>query len=260
MNANQNLREYVMDGTDLKLLRLNEISKIKLGIDYIAKISANGDYIAFLNADEPSVLKVYSTTQQTVMELDSEISISVIEWDQHDSRFLVIQGYNITGDLVLKKIHVSDRYLHQQQSSKNIKSQLCRVSIPIMVFRTNETTSNKEGYFTIEVIEEFEGIPENDREGLKLIMDIKHNLVMKKLAAVKKSIITNVGSDQVWLQIAQICNNHDQSQLARLCLGKMKNAKALRTISFQEARNENSNLKELLNIHLGFLSLNRKLF
>lgn len=76
------------------------------------------------------------------------------------------------------------------------------------------------------------------------------NLAQGDIESVIKSIRL-IKSDTIWMNLASTCIKLKKIKLARMCLGKLKNAKALRTICADRKDMNNMKLAPEYALHLG---------
>jgi hypothetical protein len=130
---------------------------------------------------------------------------------------------------------------------------LCSLTIPNVVFINNNPTldAEKDSLFAVETINEYKGALTESPQVIRTITDFCFNLAIGNLDDAIKNV-RMVGNDSIWEIMAKICAKSANFELSKICLRKLKNAKALRTIS---KSCESENLGEIkaanLLVHMG---------
>lgn len=84
------------------------------------------------------------------------------------------------------------------------------------------------------------------------ITEFCFNLASGDIERVIKAIKV-IKSDHIWINLATVCIKMRKMKLARMCFGKLKNAKALRTIGLDRKDNYDCKLAPQYALHLGNL-------
>jgi intraflagellar transport protein 140 len=82
------------------------------------------------------------------------------------------------------------------------------------------------------------------------VTDFCFNLAAGDIESVIKTIKL-IKSDHIWINLANVCIKMRKMKLARMCFGKLKNAKALRTIGLDRKDKYDIKLAPQYALHLG---------
>ncbi|KAJ3347753.1 hypothetical protein HDU91_006708, partial [Kappamyces sp. JEL0680] len=100
------------------------------------------------------------------------------------------------------------------------------------------------------IVKEYTGIDAYDEKLVKVVTDFSYNLAVGKVDEAAK-VIKLIKNETVWENLARVCVKLRRTKLAKLCMGKLKNAKALRTISAVAKTKDDHALAAQYALHLG---------
>ncbi len=90
------------------------------------------------------------------------------------------------------------------------------------------------------IIKDYEGIDPSDSHIVKTVTEFCYNLTVGDLDKVVK-LVKLIKNDSVWINLASLSIKMRRLKLAKMCLGKLRNAKSLRTIqTFPSQSNQNT--------------------
>lgn len=98
-------------------------------------------------------------------------------------------------------------------------------------------------------MKEYIGVNASDLSLVKTITDFCYQLSIGQVDEAAK-VIKLIKNDTVWENMAKVCIKLRRLKLAKLCLGQLKNAKALRTVK-DHANSSDDNQCAMLAMHLG---------
>lgn len=99
-------------------------------------------------------------------------------------------------------------------------------------------------------MKEYEGIDLKDEQVVKIVTEFCYNLAIGDIDKVIKAVKL-IKNENVWLNLANLCVKMRRLTLARMCLGKLKNAKALRSVSHARKYKDQNKLAAQYALHLG---------
>lgn len=99
------------------------------------------------------------------------------------------------------------------------------------------------------LIKEYSGIDTKDDALVKTITDFSIKLSMGQLDDAAK-VVKLIKNEAVWENMSHVCIKMRRTKLAKLCMGKLKNAKALRSIAALSLKDDNA-LAAQFALHLG---------
>lgn len=103
--------------------------------------------------------------------------------------------------------------------------------------------------FFSNLIKEYSGIDIADEALVKTITDFSLKLSMGQLDDAAK-VVKLIKNEAVWENMSHVCIKMRRTKLAKLCMGKLKNIKALRSISALSSKDDNA-LAAQFALHLG---------
>jgi intraflagellar transport protein 140 len=100
------------------------------------------------------------------------------------------------------------------------------------------------------VVKEYASIDSNDEALIRTVTDFSFKLAIGMIDDAAK-VIKLIKNEAVWENMARVCIKMRRTKLAKLCLGKLKNAKALRTISSLPKLKDDGSMAAQYALHLG---------
>ncbi|KAH6570782.1 hypothetical protein BASA60_007571 [Batrachochytrium salamandrivorans] len=228
--------------------------------DVITSFSANCtlSMIAITVRSAPSVLKIYGKDSGNFMEYSfPEAQISRVLWDTNEKRSIVCE---LNSDLIQKR-QVASLFATVETGIilKDIEpipencEKIIGASIPYFIYmlKSGLQVTHKSNLLLIPACE-YLGVENETATTIKAITDFCFHLSSGNIDEAVK-FIKIIKNQSIWENMAKICFKLGRISLAKLCLGKLKNAKALRTMSFRgpNDRNDTTEQAYLTSAHLG---------
>lgn len=126
------------------------------------------------------------------------------------------------------------------QDVRSMNDDNCRllgVQSPHVIILNSELSSSSEGKVARLVMKDFEELENCDSTTKKAILDFCFYLSITNMDEAFKAIKT-IKNETVWKSLAKMCVKTKQLDMAMLCLGHMKQAKAARAL--REAMHDDS--------------------
>ncbi|KAI8902608.1 hypothetical protein BC833DRAFT_654604 [Globomyces pollinis-pini] len=243
---------------DTKLISENDIEAHFMGNfqSITMKPNSNGSMIAFVGCGESSVIKVYSSSNNRMFVYECG-RIKSFVWDQKDPRVLVAQtignenNKNIHNQLLSFFATENEFVFKDTTQVPQTAEKLSALYLPYQIFyKKTEFKAEPSEHFSKNIIKEYNGIDPNDEVIVKTITEFCCNLATGDIDDAIK-VVKLIKNDAVWENMAQVCIKMRRMKLAILCMGKLKNAKALRTLSHLKKSNDANAISAHLAIHLG---------
>ncbi|KAJ2999283.1 hypothetical protein HDV02_003216 [Globomyces sp. JEL0801] len=219
-------------------------------------ISENDIEAHFMGCGESSVIKVYSSSNNRMFVYECG-RIKSFVWDQKDPRVLVAQtignenNKNIHNQLLSFFATENEFVFKDTTQVPQTAEKLSALYLPYQIFyKKTEFKAEPSEHFSKNIIKEYNGIDPNDEVIVKTITEFCCNLATGDIDDAIK-VVKLIKNDAVWENMAQVCIKMRRMKLAILCMGKLKNAKALRTLSNLKKSNDANAISAHLAIHLG---------
>jgi intraflagellar transport protein 140 len=158
-----------------------------------------------------------------------------LEWDLVDARVIACQCAKSKlaqeGSKILTFFVGKSGIIHKDSLPVAADvGKLVATAIPQLVYvKLDQIVTDKMTYFHSTLIREYQGVS-HDPQTLKMITTFCFNLATGNVEEAIKGIKI-IKNDSVWESMARMCIKKRKIKLAKICIGKLKNAKALRTIS-----------------------------
>jgi intraflagellar transport protein 140 len=222
------------------------------------KSNYDGTAVAILGSNDSSLIKViYLEMGSKASHYNCGSVINAFEWDCHDSRFLVV---NIkSGDSsreaknqIITLFFVPGHLLFKEiQNAPSEAELLVSVQIPTISFSKKiDFNSSMSSKFLKLKLKEYEGIDTADQQLLQTITTFSFHLTMGDIENAVR-LVNLLKNDNVWINLAQLCVKMGRMKLGKFCLGKLRNAKALRSINHYSNSANQTTLVAQYAIHLG---------
>ncbi|KAF7638044.1 Amidase domain-containing protein [Meloidogyne graminicola] len=190
-------------------------------------------------------------------------------WDQNDARLLICEAISINNlndgimqspSYLLTMFVTAEHGIQMQdlQQKSTKMDSLIFVSVPYIYFLRNIEADDEDEPGGIEqsisrlvirrTLREFIGIDNNDKEAIQAMLDFSFYLCIGQMDNAFKAI-KYIKSESVWEHMARMCVKTRRIDVARVCLGHMGNARALRAIR------RTIELKELTDLQIGRLAI-----
>ena len=193
------------------------------------------------------LIKVYQLESAITLQYTCSADILTLVWDLNDPRILVAQTENgilfffiIEGQILLKDA--------EPVKYTTLCSNLSSVAVPFIIFVSSEPDA-KVSRFQVEIIKEFNGTENEDPHMIRLITNFCIDLNMGNDDEAIKHI-RSVKNLHVWKNAAERCLKLRRIKLVKLCMGKLKNVKALRTLR-DVPEGDTDNIMAQMALHFG---------
>ncbi|KAJ3325252.1 hypothetical protein HDV06_005009 [Boothiomyces sp. JEL0866] len=127
---------------------------------------------------------------------------------------------------------------------------LVAVSLPYQIFYKQKEFSSESENFVRHLVKEYAGINTEDEVIVRTITEFCFHLAVGDLDEAVK-VVKLIRNNAVWENMASVCVKTRRTNLAQLCLRKLKNAKVLRTVSNLKKTNDYNSISAYYAIHLG---------
>ncbi|KAJ3044635.1 hypothetical protein HDV00_001561 [Rhizophlyctis rosea] len=129
---------------------------------------------------------------------------------------------------------------------------LIGVAIPLHYFlkKADPNVSVQEDCILKRTTRDYAGVDESDTVTLRAMSNFQYHLAIGNIDEAFKSIKL-VKNNYVWENLAKMCVKMKNLQVARLCLGKIGNARALRAVNAENVVNDETAQLAVIGIHLG---------
>ncbi|KAJ3262217.1 hypothetical protein HK103_002630 [Boothiomyces macroporosus] len=204
-------------------------------------------------------------TQSLIMKPNVDgtlIAFAAICWDTKDPRYVQCQIHVQSATISTLKITPKDSKPINQiisffvtskelifkdiQPIQNSTDTLVAVSLP---YQQKDFKAELEN-FTKQLVKEYAGINTEDEVIVRTITEFCFHLAVGDLDEAVK-VVKLIRNNAVWENMASVCIKTRRTNLAQLCLRKLKNAKALRTVSNLKRANDYNSISAYYAIHLG---------
>ena len=239
------MKKYIVDGTHLKLISTAQIPEMRMGPGFTVKANADGSLLSCYTNTRPTFFQIFDAEGSAVLDCLAGSSIQSMFWDAEDPRVFAIQ---IKDDTKIKAYFISPNQVIESKIilPATVPGELFGLLIPWMLFHSNDAITN-------EIILAYRGLIACKEKDLKSVTGVC--LVLESSDGKSRRdlmrLLKNIEGEPTWLQLAQIFIEYSKYEMAKYCFGKIKNVKALRTITYQCEIGRNTNLKEQYRIHLG---------
>jgi intraflagellar transport protein 140 len=223
----------------------------------LSKANADSSLVAFVGLNESSTIRVVHIENESKTAYECGSSVQNFVWDLEDPRFLMasVKANEIgkeNQNYIMSFFCTHDQMIFKEMQSGPMNSDnLVAVHIPYVIFSKKvDFASERNHFFVSMILREYEGVDLNEAQILRTVTDFCYHLTVGDIDHVIK-LVKLIKNDAVWINLTQLCIKMRRMKLARLCLGKLRNAKALRTIT-HDFRSQNQNqLAGHYAIHMG---------
>ncbi|CAK9817048.1 Intraflagellar transport protein 140 homolog [Anthophora quadrimaculata] len=258
--------------------------------------------VAMANLMPSSILYVWDIETDQIHEFDFAKSDDVDEddnalavkcrgrlvtahsWDVEDPRLLVCRAqklepkdskysskqsneneYDVSkASVVLVSMFATSDHGIVVQDIKPIKDENCRVlgvHAPHIIILNSEKIAEKTSKITKLLMRDFEELGECDATTKKAVLDFSFHISVANMDEAFKAI-KSIKNEGIWKSLARMCVKTMQLNMALLCLGHMKQARAARALR-EAMQDENLNLEAkvgILAVELGLYNDAERLF
>ena len=261
MSKNMTLKCYEVGGHDLKQIFSKELDIPEGEVLHHFGASCSEEYMSFVLSSQPTVLRLLNVEGGKWETYDCGSNIQTVLWDLNDPRVLVCQCHDFSSDdenanSILKSIFVSSTYGITAKDTVAFPSdadKLLSVSVPYQIFsKKEEVLAGSNERFLVQVLKEYQGLQDEPLNVIKMITDFCYNLSLGFVEEAMKGIKL-IKNEAVWESMARMCLKTGKIKLAKLCLGKLKNARGLRTVSYYSSHLEEEEQLILIALQFGLI-------
>ncbi|KAL5035113.1 hypothetical protein BDV3_004569 [Batrachochytrium dendrobatidis] len=253
------LNIYDIGQRDTRLM-ISRLLQSVLPNDTIGLFSVNStkSMVALNVIGHPLKLIIYCIDKSQLLEYTFQGSkITDMFWDTDDQRVLVCELDKGTGDKPqISSLFVSTDFgivVKDTSSFPDKCERLIGVSIPYLIYQQkHDLKTERLSNILFSSCQEYIGVEKEVPSVIRAITDFSYNLSNGRVDEAVKSIKL-IRNQSVWENMAKICCKLRRPALAKLCLGKLKNAKALRTLNSRYLKSSDASVDQdfLTAIHLG---------